>query len=38
MSRRHIARQAMSLQRCPRSACTGRAYALSPNNAHTPGP
>jgi len=26
------------LERCPRPACTGRAYALSPSNAHTPGP
>ncbi len=38
MSERHIAHRAMALERCPRSACTGRAYALSPNNAHTPGP
>ena len=28
----------MALERCPRSACTGRAYPLSPDNAHTPGP
>ncbi len=25
-------------ERCPRPACTGRAYPLSPSNVHTPGP
>jgi hypothetical protein len=28
----------MALDRCPSPACTGRDYALNPNNAHTPGP
>ena len=28
----------LALERCPRPACTGRAYALNPSNAHTPGP
>lgn len=30
--------RALALERCPRPACTGRSYALSPCNAHTPGP
>lgn len=25
-------------ERCPRPACTGRAYPLISANAHTPGP
>ncbi|HEY5881482.1 MAG TPA: hypothetical protein VIU11_21410 [Nakamurella sp.] len=28
----------IQLERCPRPACTGRAYPLTPSNAHTPGP
>ncbi|ACV80662.1 hypothetical protein Namu_4375 [Nakamurella multipartita DSM 44233] len=28
----------IDLERCPQPACTGRAYPLSPSNAHTPGP
>lgn len=32
------AHRAMALDRCPRPSCTGRDYALSPSNAHTPGP
>ena len=28
----------VALERCPQPACTGRAYALMPSNAHTPGP
>ncbi len=30
--------RAVQIERCPRPACTGRAYPLSPNNIHTPGP
>jgi hypothetical protein len=38
MTHRRSAHQAMALDRCPSPACTGRDYALSPSNAHTPGP
>ena len=31
-------RLAMPKARCPRPAVTGRDFALSPSNAHTPGP
>jgi len=34
----HTPNRAHSLERCPRPACTGRAYALNPCNAQTPGP
>jgi hypothetical protein len=30
--------RSIQLERCPRPACTGRAYPLIPSNAHTPGP
>ena len=30
--------EAIHLERCPQPACTGRAYPLTPSNAHTPGP
>lgn len=36
-TRLHVA-MATVLERCPRPACTGRAYAHTPGNAHTPGP
>jgi len=36
--RNRLSTRLMTLERCPRSACTGRAYPLSPSNAHTPGP
>ena len=26
------------VERCPRPACTGRAFELTPSNVHTPGP
>jgi hypothetical protein len=38
MNCRKVAHRAMALDRCRRSACTGRDYALSPANAQTPGP
>ncbi len=30
--------ETIHLERCPQPACTGRAYPLTPSNAHTPGP
>lgn len=38
MNSLHTSDRALALERCPRPACTGRAYAMSPCNAHTPGP
>jgi hypothetical protein len=38
MNDRRPAYRATALERCPRPACTGRDFALSPSNAHTPGP
>jgi hypothetical protein len=38
MTHRRSAHRAMALDRCPSPAAAGRDYALSPSNAHTPGP
>jgi hypothetical protein len=38
MRNRRPIQRAMTLDRCPRPACTGRDYDLNPSNAHTPGP
>jgi hypothetical protein len=38
MRNSRTAERVMTLERCPRPACTGRDFALTPSNAHTPGP